>query len=484
MSAIITNNFRKNAANLFVEDIATQSTDASPVSGYYIGVGKSDPWPDENTPPAPLKSEIDKQDAIANLISLKSIESGEVERLLPKTNTTWTSGRTYKSYDPTDDTCFNVDVDGGGFITKYQCYILGSDGALYLCLGNDNSTSSSNNPTTLGLSNGSVGQFTATDADKYIWVKIGTPSPASDFVQSDTFFEIPTDVVSSSTQGLLYGFKVVDGGTGYTNGNQTVDLQVTQLDGTSETNTSNFKALISDGVVQKIVDATDNDLQFDSGTLENTGYNGSANGIKKATVSITGAGTPTSEAIIQPLYGPPEGFGGDNLNVFPPFYIGISSDFVQDDGGETLTDIKFRQVSIIKDAGYTDDSETPTDNTVRDSLSYITLDGTSSLTSGDFSGWYFEVSSTNERAWIDKIDGDKIYFHQNSSLHSGEELPSSQNTITIYDENGTSQGTDIYNSVTQPEHDDYTGQILFLENRLPITRSDVQTEKVRIILQF
>lgn len=484
MSAIITNNFRKNAANLFVEDIATQSNDNSPVSGYYIGIGKSDPWPDENAPPTPLKSEIDKQDAIANLISLKSIESGEVERLLPMTNTTWTSGRIYKSYDPTDDTCFNVDVDGSGSITEYQCYVLSDDGALYLCLGNNNSNSSSNNPKALSLSDGDVGQFDAHTADKYIWVKIGTPSSGSDFVQSETFFEIPTNV-TSSTQGLLYGFKVIDGGTGYTNGNQTVDLQVTQLDGSTAKNTTDFKASISNGVVQKIVDVSGNDLKIASGTLENTGYKGSTNGIKKATVSITGAGTPTSEAIIQPLYGPPEGFGGDNLNVFPPFYIGISSDFEQDDEGETLTDIKFRQVSIIKDAGYTDDSEIPTDNTVRDSLSYITLDAASSLPSGDFSGWYFEVDSTNQRAWIDKIDGDKIYFHQNSSLHSGEELPNATNTtIRIYDENGNSKGTDIYNSVTPPEHDDYTGEILFLENRLPITRSAVQTEKVRIILQF
>jgi len=40
MSAIITNQFRKNSRELFINDIDTNTN-------YFIGIGKSEPWPDD-----------------------------------------------------------------------------------------------------------------------------------------------------------------------------------------------------------------------------------------------------------------------------------------------------------------------------------------------------------------------------------------------------------------------------------------------------
>ena len=175
MPAIITDDHRKNNANAFVTDVNTLALDSplTQASGYYIGIGKSDPWAIEASPPTPSGSELERQDAIQNLISMKLLSSSNIERLLPKTNQSWTSGKVWKRYDRTDRTCFNIAYDGST-VTSRGCYAIGSDGYLYICLDNNggvNSTiapqSSYDSPS--ATANGEVSQ----GSDGYIWVRIG-----------------------------------------------------------------------------------------------------------------------------------------------------------------------------------------------------------------------------------------------------------------------------------------------------------------------
>ena len=81
MSAIITDDFRRNNADAFVTAINTLAVD-SPLSqstGFYVGIGKSDPWLDDTAPPTPTGSELERQDVLQNLNSMKLIESNEFE---------------------------------------------------------------------------------------------------------------------------------------------------------------------------------------------------------------------------------------------------------------------------------------------------------------------------------------------------------------------------------------------------------------------
>ena len=66
-NAIITEEFRKNQANLLIADITkTQDvSDPDPANhhmGYYIGIGKSDRWGADDVAPAPTGSKIEKED--------------------------------------------------------------------------------------------------------------------------------------------------------------------------------------------------------------------------------------------------------------------------------------------------------------------------------------------------------------------------------------------------------------------------------------
>ena len=138
------------------------------------------------------------------------------------------------------------------------------------------------------------------------------------------------------------------------------------------------------------------------------------------------------------------------------------------------------------------------------------MDPLSSITPG--SGWYVEKTTTGEKAWIDYIDAsgtpDKIYFHQNSSTTVTQDLLPVSGTIKMYNASGVQQPnsstTFAYTSIVDAEHYDdaldvsplnspspitlsqldLTGEVLMLDNRIYITRSSAQNDKVRIVLQF
>jgi hypothetical protein len=509
MSAIITDDFRKNNANAFVTAINTLATD-SPIdtgTGYYLGIGKSDPWPDETSAPTPTGSELERQDVLQNLISMKLIESSEVERLLPKSNQDWATARKYKRYDTTDRTCFNQTLSGGS-ITEYACYVI-HNSTLYLCLSNGGGVNSTVAPSSAVKNGGGVisvdGEVGENSADGYIWVKINEIDVAgSAFKDSSTFFEIPADITppANSTQGLLYGFKIVSAGSGYTDDVHAATLRYTQIDGTTATATLYIR--VEDTEVVEVIDVdspTGGTLQLSN--LVGFGV-GASNGVLRASIDFNSTQTFLTQCEIQPLIAPVEGFGSANLDVFPPYYVGIKTDFENTDGGETLIDTKFRQVSLIKNPlidKQNDGSPGPAAEfffgTI-DSLPHLTL---TTLTSSTVdSGWYFEVTAgatTGQKAWIDYIDSSsspkKIYFHQNSSSTVTQDALPASGTITVYNSSGVSQETGrVYSAIVAPEHDDspsltqldLSGEVIMLDNITPILRSAVQTEKVRIVLQF
>ena len=344
-------------------------------------------------------------------------------------------------------------------------------------------------------------------------MRIGQVPTGSDFVNSSTFFEIPTNITppANSTQGLLYGFKIVSAGSGYTNGIYPATLRYTQIDGT--TATSNLHIVVSG---KKVTSVFSGDSPADALLLSDfVGFGvGSRNGILKASINFTTAPTtdsPYVEAEIQPLIAPSGGFGANNLDVFPAFYLGVSSDFNGTDSGETPVDLTFRQVSIVKSPKFDSVNDSPVDYGTIDSLSHIVMNGSvnlSSITPG--SGWYVQNITTGQKAWIDYIDAsgtpDKIYFHQNSSTTVTQDLLPVSGTIKMYNASGVQQPdastTFAYTAIVDSEHYDdaldvsplnspitlsqldLTGEVLMLDNRTSITRSSSQNDKVRIVLQF
>ena len=133
MAAIITDDFRRNKAELLVNDIKASldsaydnSTPTNTMqdqhrtnSIYAIGLGKTDKWPNDISGKtedtldfiitAPRGTQQENEDIIHNLFTLKEVAKTGVSQLIAKN--TWTQGRKYKAYDASDNDCFYVTGD-------------------------------------------------------------------------------------------------------------------------------------------------------------------------------------------------------------------------------------------------------------------------------------------------------------------------------------------------------------------------------------
>ena len=88
-------------------------------------------------------------------------------------------------------------------------------------------------------------------------------------------------------------------------------------------------------------------------------------------------------------------------------------------------------------------------------------------------------ASSGAKAYVDKVDSDKIYYHQTDV--TGFTL--FQNGEVLTESNGTGNGT-IDSARIDGEVLPYSGDLLYLNNRGAIERSTNQSEDIKIILQL
>ena len=245
MAAIITDDFRKNNIERFIDDVSSSQSPNSTAVNYYVGIGKTDPWDrDANgrsetetgfIVPLPDGSILEKADIKKNLMTLIKIDSTDVLRLVPQIE--FRVGSTYKVYDPTDTSCFDADAQ----LDELPCFVMYTDSLghskLYVCLGNNGGQATTTRiPTMPSGENFPFGVVqNATSADGYIWAYIdyfNKESVTNLFADSKTFVNVTPDNLvdtrlnnitghgegsayengrqraSRVTAGLVYGFRI------------------------------------------------------------------------------------------------------------------------------------------------------------------------------------------------------------------------------------------------------------------------------------
>ena len=163
----------------------------------------------------------------------------------------------------------------------------------------------------------------------------------------------------------------------------------------------------------------------------------------------------------------------------------MNVDFATSESGEFNTSNDFRRIALLRN---------PTDSTTGATATASTLDATKSITfsgtPGSFQadekitqastgavGFVVDFNSTTKvlRSIQPQFANQGIDTNQNATAFSGT------NTVT----GGTSSatGTPSSHDVT-PELTADTGDILYIENRKPISRASDQTENVKLIVEF
>lgn len=468
MSAIITNQFRKNSRELFLSDIAS-------ANDYFIGIGKSEPWPTINgreetdleySVPLPTNTLNEKEDILKNLFSLLKVQ--ETFSVIPRNE--WVSGRVYKVYDPYDPNIFNFETIGN--TAFYPCYMTHNN-AIYVCLDNDNNTASTTNITSSTYVNPSI------LTDNYVWAYVCDVDTNSNFY-TDQFIDVPVDITDATdisnarnaTGGMIYGFNIIDGGSGIPN---SVNIKLVGSD--------------SAGAVQS-------DVDIRVGTNDQSPYNVTiVNGTITA-ITFTSASWPKGyadasviveghETNIQPLIAPVDGFGYSPKSDLPTFYAGLYGSYIGAEGGEAPVNIGFRQVSLVKGPTRTD-NDSPANDTLNiyDALQYLQLSSSGASIPTD-AGTIIEHSTNDAKAYLDYVDtaNDRVYYHQNSNGDINQK-PFETGNVTFTAPGGTTTGNFSVSALGQGEYNQGSGEPIFLENRKAILRNSNQQEDIKLVIQF
>ena len=480
MTAIVTTPFRVVNAENFKANVGANSV--------YLAIGKADVWSSstsdltDTTPFTPNDRIDDINESYQNLLGMKKVTSSDIAHVIPRN--TWASGTTYVAWDSDDATIYDEPF-----------YVITSEFKVYKCIvadGNSEVQPTQTNTAPTAESDGYVWKYmyavTVTDAEKFLTVSyMPVQTLAESPVLADTHINYSNQAsqINSRAPANAAGIErieVTSGGSGYSNGTGKTGIVFTG-DGASAAATATVEdgAITSIQVTNKGTDYTVADITFDtSGTI--------------------GGG---SDAAARAVIAPPNGHGTDPIGELGGFYIGINVQLAGSEtpGGGVHGDLAvgqdFRQISLIKNPQYHGGTTTATATTLR-ATKY--LKANSSGLSGTFVvDQLLSGGTSGAKAYLAEIDTSNgfLYYYQNSKTGykpfvnaetvTGT-LPSG-GSVVLHASNGvpsTSEAFDGSSATTTgiPEVKHNSGQVVFLENRDPISRSSTQIEDVKLIIEF
>jgi hypothetical protein len=466
MSAIITDNFRRNNAKLFLNDIAGKDsggTAVTNVNNYYLGIGKSDKWTNAGNVtedgagfnvPAPVGSFGDELEVLNNVATFSKLGAANTTLVIP--NVIWAASKTYKTYNSYDSSCFNATG------TTLPCYATTATG-MYLCLANNAGGVTANSPTDIST------YIPALGGDNYVWILVQPVSQLGSAFVTDQFIEVSQTALTGSalTASTLYGglcstFHIANGGTGYAT-TATTSAVLRGSDGTGA-NTTTFSIALTLTIVGGVITAASHGLNLVSNTT--------IRNLQAASVEITTAAGVG--AVIVPVIAPKLGYGHIPSVVMPSFYAGIAVDLVNGISSDNFY-TPYRQISIVRNPNTT----AATANALRS----LTLSGTAPSIEIGGSVLIYDTSD-KPLAWADAVSGGSLYFHQNY-VSGFREIPASGSfRIAVGGTNFTYTALVASECTADCVFPRIKGDVVFTENRKKIVRSSGQTEKLKIIIQF
>lgn len=423
----IRNEFSIYNANQFMNSLVNEKL--------YLFVGKTSEWADELDPPTPTSSEQMMIDAWDNMLLNKRVSTSNMSLAIKRYN--WTSGTIYIPWDSED-----------GLIREKRFYVITTDNRVYKCLDAIPNTPSTIMPTDTGISPVRL-------SDGYTWKFMYDISNAEATKFNDSEV-IPVKYVTENDGSLQYQvesyaipgtinrIEVLNGGSGYTECNVVIEG-----DGSGASAT----VILEAGVVKYVI-------------ITNTGQ-----GYTWAKVSFVGNGSITAigRAIISPIKGhgwnPVEELFGSNVIT--------TVTFDGDEEGKFPVNIRFRQIGLVANP-YLYNSETIA-NLSGAIQQYTTV--TCSGIAGTFvEGEYLNNLTTSEAnaAQVIRVDNNRILVNViKKELTENDRI---QGSIS----GASAEIINISEPILQP----YSGDMLYLENRPPITKIENQSETYRLIIKF
>ena len=478
MATVNTNELRVENATNFVASLSAANS--------YLFIGRPNAWPDDNAPPAPTNNWEEFYRTYDEMISLKAIAASDIYHMIPRV--TWTSGIVYDMYKQ-NYSKVNTAHSGGSNLFDCNFFTVNQNRDVYVCLDNNGNTKSTVEPLSVGDINTPF--YTS---DGYQWLRIYTVSSAGWASSTNNFIPITSGPVVPQTEGMISTVSIDVPGTLYSsNGFDYVYCNING-DGTGAV----AKITITASVVTKI-EVVRGGSGYTFATLDFTPNNvySSLVNLDAGTSGLNpeGDGTFRSTVII-----PPEGGWGSNIaQQLGGTRIGVFNTLNPNDP-DFVPDVKFRQVGIIQNA-IPNDSPSPStlsayyaatvtssngvDFSVGETISQnVLVDGVARIAKGTVVEC--EVTSTASiLKWVQTADDADtegvLYRLSGGTLIVGADSGASVLPF-VYD--GTLEDKVFVGGYAVPEIRKYSGNMTYLSNISPVTRTAGQSEYINLIISY
>ena len=485
MAAIITNKFRINNAEQFVESFSETAA-----TTYYLFIGRAHSWAtdadvqgnsiNEGTdasPPTPnddVTSEFYNYD---DMLGAKLITSSDVSHCIPRRN--WTTGTTYDMYEHNISSS-NAANSGATNLFDSTFVVMNSSFAVYKVIENDGATASTVEPTSTSNS-----IFETSDGYRWKYMYSLTSAETLNLMSTD-FIHVSTDstVSAAAVDGALDTILVVAGGSSYnTSSGSTISAIPIRGDGSSGI----ASVTVSSGAITAATVTT-------AGTGYTYAYITNADII--AATNAGGAGSGVNLNVIIP---PKGGHGANAVKELGGFYVMLNKSLV---GVEGTSDIgvgnDFRRIGLLRDPTNFGTTTVASATTRRQiyAVKFSSVSGTYTAdeeinqASTGAVGKVIEYDSTNLILYYYQTRFPDVGTDTNGNLtafsganaitgqsSSASATPDTSNSSTV-------NGVGFSSGYANPELAYDSGDMIYVEERSPITRASDQTENVKLIIEF
>jgi hypothetical protein len=432
MPNIITKKFKIINAQNFVESFSSLGNNS-----LYLFLSKPSPWNLDEEIPSPVDNLGLEPSIWDNIISLKRVLPSNIINVVKRIN--WEAQTIYAEYSNEDENLLDKSF-----------YVINKDLDVYKCIDNSGGAPSQVEPTGKSLS-------IFKTSDNYKWKYLYTVS-TSDRLKFLTSNWMPVrtnpDVAAVAKDGAIENVKILNGGTNYS---------------------IYTKVLIEGNGTGANINAKQN-----LGVIYDFAYNNTGTGYRFASATLYDPEISGTSGNVKAIISPAGGHGYNPVQELGAHFIMLNIKSEYNEGyGDFPAGFKFRQLGLVKNpkapSGYIANA--------------ATLSGLEGLTlasvNGSFSNNEFiegQSSSANAYAVTSNVVSGNGYLRYIQSFDLTKNYKDFAIGETIIGK--TSGATAVVANTFISEVSKYSGDVIYVENKSPLTRLIDQTDNLHLVLEF
>lgn len=524
MSTNIYHKFRTFIADQIFESVSEPANTA-----YYIVLGKTTPWANDNSPPSP-NTFTHFSDHMFNkeFVSGKKVDENDISYVVDRYN--WVANTLYQQYDHEVSTLYT---------TNNNFYALTSDLNVYKCLFNNNNARSTVRPTGVSLT-----PFTTGDGYTWKYLYSITSGEAEKFL-SRSFMpvkylktdndSIQYDVQTQAIDGALQVIEVTNSGSDYrayddgtiaTVVNSTAVTLATTANNVQDNHYANSGFYIKAGtgagqyrIVNNYIASTRtlvvtqafspalqsggatpsqykispqvkitspdgsgavafSEVDPSTNTVSNVTVVSVGSKYRRANVEIFAKSEHGNGATARAIIGPFGGHGNNAVKELGAERLAFNAIFSGTEGNTVPKSMTFRQISLLKDLRFKGATD---EGVLSDTDSNTNIQFTTRLRHSSGSG--FEVNEMIA-GQTSKAEGRVVFANSTTTTLVAVEGNFVGNETLVGNTTSGFNPTIDGDGVLESDMINSSGELLFVQNIKPVTRNEDQVEDIKIILDF